>query len=63
MSRIGKAELLAGDLWSTAEVLGAIDAVTSEDVQLVAASLLEVAPTLAVIGPFDGDRDFSSVVA
>ena len=63
MSRIGKAELLAGDLWSTAEVLGAIDAVTTEDVQHVAASLLEVAPTLAVIGPFDGDRDFSSVVA
>jgi predicted Zn-dependent peptidase len=63
MSRIGKAELLAGDLWSTAEVLSAIDAVTIDDVRDVAATLLEVTPTLAVIGPFDGDRDFSSAVA
>ena len=36
MSRIGKAELLAGDLWSTAEVLAAIDAVTVDDVREVA---------------------------
>ncbi len=44
MSRIGKAELLAGDLWSTAEVLAAIDAVTVDDVREVAAGLLEVTP-------------------
>jgi predicted Zn-dependent peptidase len=63
MSRIGKAELLAGDLWSTADVLTAIESVTVDDVREVAAGLLEVAPTLAVIGPFDADRDFSSAVA
>jgi len=63
MSRIGKAELLAGELWSTAEVLAAIDAVTIDDVRDVATTLLDVTPTLAVIGPFDGDRDFSSAVA
>ncbi len=63
MSRIGKAELLAGELWSTAEVLAAIDAVTIEDVCAVADTLLEISPTLAVIGPFDTDRDFSSAVA
>lgn len=63
MSRIGKAELLAGDLWSTAEVLAAIEAVTVDDVRAVASGLLEVTPTLAVIGPFDADRDFSSAVA
>jgi predicted Zn-dependent peptidase len=63
MSRIGKAELLTGDLWSTADVLGAIDAVTIDDVREVAGGLLEVTPTLAVIGPFDTDRDFSSAVA
>jgi predicted Zn-dependent peptidase len=62
MSRIGKAELLAGELWSTAEVLDAIEAVTVDDVRDVATSLLEVAPTLAVIGPFDADRDFSDIV-
>jgi predicted Zn-dependent peptidase len=63
MSRIGKAELLAGDLWSTAEVLAAIEAVTVDDVRAIATGLLQVTPTLAVIGPFDGDRDFSSAVA
>jgi predicted Zn-dependent peptidase len=63
MSRIGKAELLAGDLWSTADVLAAIDAVTIDDVREIAAGLLEVTPTLAVIGPFDADRDFSTAVA
>jgi predicted Zn-dependent peptidase len=63
MSRIGKAELLAGDLWSTAEVLAAVEAVSVEDVRTIAAGLLEVSPTLAVIGPFDTDRDFSSSVA
>jgi predicted Zn-dependent peptidase len=62
MSRIGKAELLTGDLWSTADVLSAIEAVTIEDVQTVAASLLDVQPTLAVIGPFELDRDFSAAV-
>ncbi len=63
MSRIGKAELLAGDLWSTADVLAAIDAVTVDDVRQIAGGLLEVTPTLAVIGPFDADRDFTSAVA
>jgi predicted Zn-dependent peptidase len=63
MSRIGKAELLAGDLWSTAEVLDAVEAVTVDHVRDVAATLLTVSPTLAVIGPFEPDRDFSSAVA
>jgi predicted Zn-dependent peptidase len=63
MSRIGKAELLAGDLWSTADVLAAIDDVTIDDVREIAGGLLEVTPTLAVIGPFGADRDFSSAVA
>jgi predicted Zn-dependent peptidase len=63
MSRIGKAELLAGELWPIADVLTAIDAVTIDDVREIAGELLETTPTLAVIGPFDADRDFSSAVA
>ncbi|HET7900382.1 MAG TPA: pitrilysin family protein [Candidatus Nanopelagicales bacterium] len=63
MSRIGKAELLNGRLWSTGEVLHAIDSVTVDDVRDIAASLLDVTPTLAVIGPFEPDRDFSSAVS
>ena len=62
MSRIGKAELLAGDLWSTADVLAAIESVSVDDVREIATSLLEVSPTLAVIGPFDAGRDFSDAV-
>jgi predicted Zn-dependent peptidase len=62
MSRIGKAELLNGLLWSTAEVLAAIDAVTVDDVRELATTLLDVTPTLAVIGPFEPDRDFSSAL-
>ena len=50
-------------LTSTADVLAAIDAVTVEDVREIAGGLLEVTPTLAVIGPFDADRDFSTAVA
>ncbi len=63
MSRIGKAELLNGRLWSTGEVLHAIDSVTVDDVRDIAATLLDVTPTLAVIGPFDPDRDFSTAVS
>ena len=59
MSRIGKAELVYGELLSVDEVLARIDAVTLDDVAAVAADLLTVRPTLAVVGPFDEDRDFS----
>ena len=44
-------------------VIGALGRVGSSIVEAVADSLLEVTPTLAVIGPFDADRDFSSVLA
>jgi predicted Zn-dependent peptidase len=63
MSRIGKAELLHGELLGVGDVLDRIDAVTLEDVQSVATDLLATPPTLAVIGPFDADRDFSRAVA
>jgi predicted Zn-dependent peptidase len=45
------------------EVLARISAVTLDDVRDVAADLLDATPTLAVIGPFDADRDFSGSVA
>jgi predicted Zn-dependent peptidase len=63
MSRIGKAELVHGELLSVDEVISRIDAVTSEDVATLAADLFAAEPTLAVVGPFDEDRDFSGVVA
>ncbi len=63
MSRIGKAELLQGELLPVGEVLDRIAAVTLDDVRSVAADLLATPPTLAVIGPFDSDRDFRQAVA
>ena len=63
MSRIGKAELVYGELLSVDDVLARIEAVTLDDVAAVAGDLLAVRPTLAVVGPFDEDRDFTSAVA
>ena len=54
MSRIGKSELMYGDLKTIDQMLADIDAVTAEDVRGVASALLGKRPTLAVIGPFKG---------
>jgi predicted Zn-dependent peptidase len=63
MSRIGKAELVYGELLSVDEILARIDAVTLDDVAAVSADLLTAPPTLAVVGPFDESRDFARSVA
>jgi predicted Zn-dependent peptidase len=63
MSRIGKAELVYGELLSVGAVIDRIDAVTLDEVSAVATDLLAARPTLAVVGPFDEDRDFGDAVA
>jgi predicted Zn-dependent peptidase len=63
MNRIGKSELVYGEMLSLDEVLHRIEAVTLDDVRAVASDVLDVPPTLAVIGPFDADHDFSGAVA
>ncbi len=63
MSRIGKSELVYGELLGVEEILERVGAVTLDDVRSVAAEVLCAAPTLAVVGPFDADRDFSAAVA
>jgi predicted Zn-dependent peptidase len=63
MSRIGKSELVYGELLGVDEVLERIAAVTLDEVRAVAADVLSASPTLAVVGPFDEDRDFSAAVA
>ncbi len=63
MGRMGKAELVFGELPSVEDLLARIDAVTLDDVGALAAELLAVPPTLAVIGPFDDDSTFQRVVA
>jgi predicted Zn-dependent peptidase len=54
MSRLGKAELVYGELMTVDEILAAIDAVTLDDVLEVAASVYGGPYALAAIGPDDG---------
>jgi predicted Zn-dependent peptidase len=54
MSRIAKAELLYDELPGIGEVIERIDAVTVEDVQLLAKELFVQPETLAVVGPETG---------
>ena len=58
MSRIGKAELVHGDVLSVDEVLARFEAVTPDDVRDVAETVLRQRPSLGIIGPFP-DRDFA----
>lgn len=62
MSRLGKSELVYGELLGVDEILARVDAVTLDDVRAVAADVLAATPTLAVIGPF-ADHDFTDAVA
>jgi predicted Zn-dependent peptidase len=62
MSRIGKGELLYGDVLDVDELLSRIDAVTADQVRSVASEVLGQPMSLGVIGPFD-DNDFSEAVA
>ncbi|MCW2725671.1 MAG: processing peptidase [Frankiales bacterium] len=61
MSRLGKAELVHGELLSVDEILARIDAVTLDDVRDVAGDVLTRPRSLGVIGPF-GDKDFSEAI-
>ena len=63
MARIGKADLVHGELLSLDEVLARIDAVTLDDVRALAADLLGATPALAVVGPFDDADRFTAAVA
>lgn len=62
MSRIGKAELVHGEVLSVEELLRRIAAVTPDDVRAVADDVLRRPLSLGIIGPFP-DRDFAEVLA
>lgn len=61
MSRLGKGELLYGDLLTVDDLLARVDAVTLDEANAVAADLLARPMSLSVIGPFD-DHDFAEAV-
>lgn len=54
MSRLGKAELVHGELLTIDEQLDAIRAVTAEDVRVLAAELAERPRSVVRVGPFGG---------
>jgi len=58
MTRLGKGELVYGEVLSVDDLLDRVGAITPEQVRMVAADVLGAPMSLAVVGPF-GDRDFS----
>lgn len=61
MSRIGKSELVYGDILGVDDVIARIDAVSTDDVAELADDLLHRPRSLAVVGPF-GPHEFDGVV-
>jgi predicted Zn-dependent peptidase len=59
MSRIGRSQLVHGEVPSFDDVIAAIDAVTLEDVDRVVHDVLGNDRVLAVVGPFE-ERDFAA---
>jgi hypothetical protein len=53
MSRIAKGELLYAEIPSMDDIVSRIDAVTAEDIGVLAGDLLREPVTYAAIGPFD----------
>ena len=62
MSRIGKSELVHGEVLGFDEILGAISAVTSSDIRELASEFLTKSPTLAIVGPFKRESVFEKVM-
>ena len=62
MSRLGKAELVHGEVLTTDQVLDRISAVTPDEVREVARDVLDRLRALAVIGPY-GKTDLEKAIA
>jgi predicted Zn-dependent peptidase len=62
MSRIAKSELVHTELPSIAELLARVEAVTLDDVRVLAKELWDAPPTLALLGPYDDPDRFADLV-
>lgn len=62
MSRIGKSELVYGEIMTFDQILKAVADVTSADIRALADTILHSAPTLAVVGPFAKRSIFERVM-
>ena len=62
MNRIGKSELVYGEVMSFDEILKRVAAVTHDEIREIANELLTVSPALAVVGPFKSTSKFEKVI-
>jgi predicted Zn-dependent peptidase len=63
MMRIGKSELVYGEIMSFDEILEKIDGVTPDEVKVIASTILPRPSTLALVGPFKSASKFERVIA
>jgi len=62
MSRIGKNEIVYGQVMDFDDILKAISRVSAEDIRGIASEFLVKAPTLALVGPFKNESKFEKVL-
>ena len=62
MSRIGKNEIVYGQVMGFDDILKAISRVNSTDVREIASEYLTKSPTLALVGPFKSESKFEKVL-
>jgi predicted Zn-dependent peptidase len=63
MSRIGKSELVYGEVMTFDEILSRVKNVTPADVRAIASEILPKPSTLAIVGPFKSASRFEKVIA
>ena len=63
MTRIGKSELVYGQVLSFDEILREISSVTPEQIKEIARQSLPTSPTLALVGPFRSTSDFERLIS
>ena len=62
MSRIGKNEIVYGQVMDFDDILKAISSVSAEDIREIASEFLVKTPTLALVGPFKNESKFEKVL-
>ncbi|MBP6147905.1 MAG: insulinase family protein [Candidatus Planktophila sp.] len=62
MSRIGKNEIVYGQVMDFDDILKAISRVSAEDIRQIAGEYLTKTPTLALVGPFKNPAKFEKVL-
>jgi len=62
MSRIGKNEIVYGQVMDFDDILKSIARVSTEDIRVIASEFLVKTPTLALVGPFKNESKFEKVL-